>query len=56
MPSHSVRGRAAARYVIKCDECKRTIGTTDSLRKSAAGGVCPECWQKAMPRSVAGPD
>lgn len=31
------------RYEIKCDDCKTTIGTTDSIRESAAGGRCDEC-------------
>lgn len=31
------------KYVIKCDDCKRTIGETDSLSESAAGGRCKEC-------------
>ena len=31
------------KYIIKCDECKKTIGTTDSLRVSAEGGQCDEC-------------
>lgn len=29
-------------YEIKCDECKTTIGRTDSLRESAAGGRCDD--------------
>lgn len=31
------------RYVIKCDDCKQTIGQTDNLSESAAGGRCEEC-------------
>ncbi len=30
-------------YLIKCDDCKKEIGLTVSLRESAAGGVCKEC-------------
>lgn len=30
-------------YVIKCDECKTTIGETDDLGVSAAGGRCQAC-------------
>lgn len=32
-----------SRYIIKCDECKETIGETDSLSESAAGGRCDKC-------------
>lgn len=35
-----------AKYVIKCDDCKVTIGTTDSLRESAEGGQCAKCEAK----------
>ena len=31
-------------YEIKCDDCKRTIGYTDSARTSAAGGHCGACF------------
>ena len=34
---------AQLRYVVKCDECKRTIGETDSIIVSAEGGRCEEC-------------
>lgn len=27
-------------YFIKCDNCKTEIGSTDSVRESAAGGRC----------------
>lgn len=30
-------------YVVKCDECKVDMRRTDSLRESAAGGVCAKC-------------
>ena len=30
-------------YVIKCDDCKQQIGSTDSLSESAAGGRCWTC-------------
>ena len=32
-----------SRYEIKCDECKVTIGHTNSLAESAQGGRCDEC-------------
>lgn len=31
-----------ALYEIKCDVCKTTIGRTDSMRQSAAGGRCSD--------------
>lgn len=31
------------KYDIKCDNCKKTIGTTDSLRESVEGGICGQC-------------
>ena len=33
----------SAPYEVKCDDCKRTIRMTGSLRESAAGGVCVGC-------------
>ena len=33
----------AKTYRIKCDECKVTIGETDLLSESAAGGRCADC-------------
>lgn len=30
-------------YEIKCDDCKKVIGRTDSLHESACGGRCFEC-------------
>jgi hypothetical protein len=33
----------APKYLVRCDDCKKTIGQTDSLRESAAGGRCDEC-------------
>lgn len=33
----------ALKYIVKCDECKRSIGETDSLQESAAGGTCFNC-------------
>lgn len=36
-------GEECRRYEIKCDDCKATIGTTDLLAESAAGGRCNEC-------------
>jgi hypothetical protein len=30
-------------YLIKCDECKVAIGTTNSPRISYEGGLCPAC-------------
>ncbi len=34
---------AAPRYEIKCEDCKTTIGTTDTVSVSAAGGLCDGC-------------
>ncbi len=36
-----------SKYVIKCDDCKQTIGHTDSLRESAEGGRCDLCVLRA---------
>lgn len=30
-------------YIVKCDECKRTIKHTDDVRESYAGGTCEQC-------------
>ena len=30
-------------YIIKCDDCKHTIGQTNSLTESVAGGQCATC-------------
>ena len=35
-------------YKIKCDECKKEIGETDSQAMSAAGGICRVCQMFAM--------
>ena len=34
-------------YVIKCDDCKQTVGTTDDLSESVAGGRCWTCKHTA---------
>jgi predicted SprT family Zn-dependent metalloprotease len=31
------------KYEIKCDDCKVTIGRTDSVGRSAQGGRCAAC-------------
>jgi hypothetical protein len=31
------------KYEIKCDDCKTTIGRTDSVARSAQGGKCDDC-------------
>ncbi len=31
------------RYEIKCNECKAAVGRTDSVQRSAEGGMCDEC-------------
>ena len=36
---------ATGRYEIKCHDCKREIGRTDSVGESAAGGRCNPCRQ-----------
>lgn len=36
----------SGQYDIKCDECKKVIGTTDSMGESAMGGYCNECRAK----------
>ena len=35
------------RYIIKCDDCKQQVGSTDSLAESAAGGRCWTCKHTA---------
>ena len=30
-------------YKIKCDMCKKTIGTTPLMSQSAKGGLCTDC-------------
>ena len=35
--------RKPKRYIVKCDDCKTTIGQTDSLKESAEGGRCAPC-------------
>ena len=32
-----------ARYFIKCDDCKATMGDTTDMAQSAAGGRCAPC-------------
>lgn len=41
------------RYAIKCDDCRREIGRTDSVPVSAAGGTCAECKGKIDARNQA---
>lgn len=36
----------AYKYVVKCDDCKKYIKGTNSLRESAEGGVCLACRKK----------
>ena len=46
------------RYVIKCGDCKVTIGETDSLGESAAGGRCARCvreWDAVYERGRKNP-
>jgi len=31
------------RYLVKCDECKKTIKTTDKQHESFMGGHCVQC-------------
>ena len=31
------------KYIIKCDNCKRTIRKTDNITESYAGGQCSKC-------------
>ncbi len=31
------------RYEIKCDECRAVIGRTNSVGRSAEGGMCDQC-------------
>lgn len=35
-------------YAIKCDDCKKEIGRTDSMKESAAGGHCEECKKRPL--------
>ena len=37
------------KYVIKCDDCKKTIGRTNSMARSAQGGRCTECRSTMVP-------
>ncbi len=30
-------------YIVKCDDCKRTIRHVDTVAESAAGGFCDAC-------------
>lgn len=34
------------KYTVKCDDCKKEIRKTDSLRESVSGGRCEECKKK----------
>ena len=31
------------RYIVKCDQCKKTIKTTDNVVESYQGGLCKKC-------------
>jgi hypothetical protein len=35
--------RSCGRFDIKCDDCKKKIGQTDSQGVSAQGGKCDNC-------------
>ncbi len=37
----------AAEYAVKCDDCKKTIRTTEEVRESYAGGRCGDCKARA---------
>ncbi len=44
-------------WIVKCDDCKRTIRTTNELRESYEGGVCDECarhWERDRAAEIAG--
>ena len=36
------------KFEVKCDECKKTIGHTDNMIDSVAGGKCVSCRQKSL--------
>ena len=40
---HRLDAYEALPYAVKCDECRDTIGRTDSVRRSAEGGMCAPC-------------
>jgi len=31
------------RYIVKCDECKKTMRETDNVVESYQGGICKDC-------------
>ena len=35
------------KYMVKCDECKKTIGYTDNQGESFMGGKCKQCKKQA---------
>lgn len=37
-------------YAVKCDDCKRTIRLTDSIRESYEGGRCEGCRPPTVKR------
>jgi hypothetical protein len=39
------------KYSIKCDDCKKTIGTTNSMGVSAQGGRCRSCRNSSIIKS-----
>jgi len=36
------------RFEIKCDNCKKTIGKTDNMMESYAGGKCKSCKEHSQ--------
>lgn len=40
------------KYTIKCDDCKKSIGSTDSMMKSAQGGRCSACRNSVYGKGI----
>ena len=36
--------KPVGQYMIKCSECRCTMGYTDDVKESYQGGTCKECW------------
>ena len=34
------------KYIVKCDDCKKTIKRNATFRESVEGGLCPACRRK----------
>jgi hypothetical protein len=36
--------KPVGQYMIKCSECRCTMGYTDDVKESYQGGTCKTCW------------